>query len=175
MKNHQRTPLTEEQADQLLEALQGHHLEAIITLALVTGMRRDELLYLTWQDIDLEKGELHVRHTKTKSSDRMIHLPEVVVEVLKQYRLRQMEARAETGAVWQNLDLVFPDRMGEVLSLDYLLKGFYEILEQAGVPRIRFHDLRVARYRALQARVRAAGEGLEGAEADSLDDQRSEP
>ena len=46
--------LTEEQARKLREALRGHPLEAIITLALVTGMRRDELLRLKWQDLDLE-------------------------------------------------------------------------------------------------------------------------
>ncbi len=56
MKNH----LTDEQADQLLEALRGHDLEAIITLALVTGMRRDELLKLQWQvPIPLRTGLKH--------------------------------------------------------------------------------------------------------------------
>src|SRR6266567_4413184 len=104
MKNH----LTEEQADQLREALRGHQLEAIITLALVTGLRRDELLGLQWQDLDLERRELRVLNSKTKSSHRIIHLPQ----------------------------------------------EFYSILEQAGLPRLRFHDLRQARWRALQSSVK---------------------
>lgn len=165
MKNH----LTEEQARKLLEALPGHPLEAIIMLALVTGMRRDELLGLKWQDLDLEKREVRVRNTKTQSSDRMIHLPTGVTEVLEQHRIRQMEAQLEAGPAWQNLDLVFPDRSGGVLGSDQLVKGFYEILDQAGLPPLRFHELREARCRALSARLRTAKEGLEDAQGGSLD------
>ena len=165
MKKH----LTEEQARKLLEALRGHHLEAIIMLALVTGLRRDELLRLKWQDIDLEKREVRVRNTKTKSSDRMIHFPTGVTEVLKQHRIRQMQARLEAGPAGPHLDLVFPDRAGGVLGPDQLMKGFYEILEQAELPPLRFHDLREARWRALITRVRTAKEGLEGAQGGSLD------
>lgn len=54
----------------LREALRGQPLEAIITVALVRGMRRDELLRLRWREIDLEKRELRVRDTKTQSSER---------------------------------------------------------------------------------------------------------
>jgi integrase len=165
MKNH----LTDEQADQLLEALRGHDLEAIITLAFVTGMRRDELLKLQWQDVDLEKRELRVLHTKTKSSHRMIHLTEGIAEVLKQHQMRQMGARLEAGTAWQNLDLVFPDHAGGSLRPEHLLQGFYEILERAEVPRLQFHDLREARYRTLNARLRAAREGLDSGQTGDLD------
>jgi integrase len=165
MKKH----LTEEQARKLLEALPGHPLEAIIMLALVTGLRRDELLHLKWQDIDLEKREVRVRNTKTQSSDRMIHFPKGVTEVLKQHRIRQMEAQFEAGPAWQDLDLVFPDCTGGFLGPDQLVKGFYEILQQAELPPLRFHELREARWRALNARLRTAKEGLEGARGGSLD------
>jgi hypothetical protein len=80
-----------------------------------------------------------------------------------------MEARLEAGTVWQNLDLVFPDRAGGVLRPDQLLKGFYEILEQAELPPLRFHELREARWRALITRLRTAKEGLEGAHVEYLD------
>jgi integrase len=165
MKNH----LTEEQARKLLEALPGHPLEAIIMLALVTGLRRDELLRLKWQDVDLEKREVRVRNTKTKSSDRMIHLPEGVTEVLKQHRIRQMEARLEAGTARPHFDLVFPDRVGRVLGPVQLVKGFYEILEQAELPPLRFHELREAHWRALITRLRTANEGLEGVQGGSLE------
>ncbi len=165
MKNH----LTDEQADQLLEALRGHDLEAIITLALVTGMRRDELLKLQWQDVDLEKRELRVLHTKTQSSHRMIHLTEGVAEVLRQHQMRQMDARWEAGTAWQNLDLVFPDHAGGPLRPEHLLQGFDEILARAEVPRLRFHDLRKARYRRLNARLRIAREGLDSGQTGDPD------
>jgi integrase len=92
-----------------------------------------------------------------------------VTEVLKQHRICQMEARLEAGTTWQNLDLVFPDRAGGVLGPDQLVKGLYEILDQAGLPPLRFHELREARWRALSARFRTANEGLEGAQGGSLD------
>jgi integrase len=52
MKN---VPL-EDDARSVRESLQGHRLEALATLALLTGMRRDELLHLTWAEVDLEQG-----------------------------------------------------------------------------------------------------------------------
>ncbi len=134
---------TEEQAKKLRDHLKGHHLEAILTLALVTGMRRDELLALKWQDVDLEKHNLRVQNTKTKGSDT-ISLPEDIAEMLRQHALHQKEARLSAGLAWANLDLVFTDGRGEPLLPHQLLKEFREILEQAELPRISFHDLRAA-------------------------------
>jgi integrase len=148
MHNH----LTEEHARQLREALRGHNLEAILTLALVTGMRRDELLSLKWQDIDLEKRELQVLSSKTKNIYRTV-LPEDMIELLKQHRLRQMEARLVAGIAWRDLGLVF------LIERDQLLTGFQEILEQAGLPSFTFHELRAFRMRALFEKFRSAKEG----------------
>ena len=68
MENH----LTQEQARMLLEAIRGDRLEAIITLALSTGLRRDELLGLQWQAVDLEQRELLILNTKMQSGSRKI-------------------------------------------------------------------------------------------------------
>jgi len=155
--------LTEEQARKLREALRGYDLEAILTLALVTGMRRDELLSLKWQDINLERCEARILNSKTKSGHRMIRLPEEVTEVLMQHRVHQAEARLKAGIAWQNLDLVFPDCNGGFLEPDQLLKGFHEILERAELPPLLFHNLRAARCRALRERLRTARQGLDGA------------
>src|SRR5439155_26289454 len=54
-------PLTLEQIQKLLAVVEGHRMEALFKLALATGMRRGELMGLKWQDIDFEKGRLHVR------------------------------------------------------------------------------------------------------------------
>ncbi len=134
---------TEEQAKKLRDHLKGHELEALIQLALVTGMRRDELLALKWQDVDMEKRILSVQNAKTKGSEA-IQIPEDIVEMLRQRSLRQNEARLSAGLTWANLDLVFTDGVGEPLLTHHLLKGFREILEQAELPRISFHDLRAA-------------------------------
>ncbi len=165
MENH----LTQEHARMLLEAVRGDRLEAIITLALITGLRRDELLGLKWQAVDLEKRELLILNTKTQSGSRKIRLPEEVTEVLRQHRIRQAEDRLEAGVAWQNLDLVFPDRAGGPLRPEHLVQGFHALLSRAELPPLRFHDLRMARYRALHERVRTAQESSDNAQAGYLD------
>ncbi|HEY6406688.1 MAG TPA: tyrosine-type recombinase/integrase [Ktedonobacteraceae bacterium] len=158
--------LTEELTQQGRSALEGHELEAILTVALVTGMRRDELLHVRWQDVDLEKREVRVLHSKTKSSHRIIRIPEELTELLKQHRMRQMEAQLEVSISEPRLDLVFPDRASGLLRPDQLLKGWYALLEQAGLPQLRFHVSRAAHLRALHARVRTAREGAQDAQAE---------
>ena len=134
---------TEEQAKKLRDHIKGHHLEAIITLALVTGMRRDELLALKWQDVDLEKRNLSVQNAKTTGGDA-VQISEDIAEMLRQHSLRQKDAQISAGLTWANLDLVFTNERGEPLRPHQLLKEFHGILEQAELPRIGFHDLRAA-------------------------------
>jgi integrase len=162
--------LTKEQGQQLREVLRGHEREALITLALVTGMRRDELLRLQWQDINLEKRELRVQSTKTKSICRIIHCSESLTELLKQHRLRQSAALSEADQAWSDLDLVFPDRTGGFLKPEQLLQEFSGILEQAALPHLRFHDLRKAWWRALRARFQARKGELACAQVTDLDE-----
>jgi integrase len=155
--------LTQEKARILREALRGHKLEVVITLALVTGMRRDELLSLKRRDIDLERRELRFLDSKTKSNYRTIRLSEEMADLLKQYQLRQREVRLEAGIAWRDLGLVF------LLGRDQLLSGFQAFLEQAGLQPLSFHELRAARWRALRERLRSAEEGRDGAQAEYLD------
>lgn len=130
-----------EQVQTLREHLKGHHLEAIITLALVTGMRRDELLSLKWQDVDMEKGELRFQDVKTRDLESL-DIPEDVVLLLKEHKSDQTKEQEAAGLTWVNLDLVFPDHGGSPLDPHQLMKDFHNVLEQAGLPRISFHDLR---------------------------------
>jgi Phage integrase family len=164
-----KNDLTEEQARKLLAAVRGHPLEAIITLALVTGMRRDELLHLKWRDLDLQKREVRVRNTKTQHGERIIPLSPRVSRMLTQHATRQLESRLAAGPAWQHDDLVFPYQVGKQLRPEDLLQGWYALLEQAGLPPLLFHDLRLARWRKLAAWVRAARGRPDTLAADSLD------
>lgn len=150
-----------QQIHQLLAATCGHRLEALFILALATGMRRGELLALKWQDLDLEQGTVQVRRIltripsklpgkgfeeaepKTDRRRRSIVLPSFTAEALKQHRLRQLGAKLTAGPAWQDHNYVFCTSIGTHLNptrdvLD-VLKSF---LEKAGLPDIRFHDLR---------------------------------
>lgn len=149
------TPLTQEQVGRLLDAAAGDRLEALYVLAVSTGLRQGELLALRWSNIDVERGALQVRGTmqptpdglriaepKTKSSKRNVQLPQLAVEALRTHKVLQNTERLQLGA-WSNLDLVFPNRLGEPMGAAVLLKGsFHPLLKRAGLPHMRFHELR---------------------------------
>ncbi len=156
LEQHEIQPLTAEQAQRFLAAVRERRLEGLLTLALVTGMRKGELLGLKWQDIDLEEGSLQVRRTvgfvtgrgfvegetKTKSSKRKIMLPQFVVQMLKRHRTLQLETRLKAGTRWIDHDLVFCSIYGGFLHPMTVFDHFTRALNDAGLPRIRFHDLR---------------------------------
>ena len=154
-KRHEIHTLTPEQAQQLLKAVNDHRLKILFVLALATGMRLGELLCLKWQDIN--DGSLQVRRTlyyvskvgfveaepKTEKSRRNIILPTFVLEELKQHRIRQLEERLKAGEAWQEHNLVICTVIGGYISPgDISSKLLRNILQKAGLPRIRFHDLR---------------------------------
>lgn len=156
LTKHEIQTLSQEQARKLLEVARGHRLEALLTVAVATGMRRGELLGLRWQDIDFAYSSLYIRRTvnqypsfgyvenepKTAKSRRKITLPEFVIEALKRHRFNQGEARLKAGSAWYNRDLVFCNTLGDYQSTQYLGILFRSLLKEAGLPRIRFHDLR---------------------------------
>lgn len=146
----------EEEARRFLEAAKGSRYYALFYLALATGMRSGELLALTWNDVDLAAGMVAVRRTlagvsdgapvwqdpKTPAARRRIPIDPAAVEVLRQHRRRQAEERLKAGPAWQDHGLVFCTRSGRPViytNLYYLMRG---IAKRAGVPPIRFHDLR---------------------------------
>jgi integrase len=150
-------PLDEQQANAFLLAARGEWQEALFILALRTGMRQGELLALKWQDVDLERRTLLVRASlrrvkgggfefnppKTKAGRRTITLTPTVIDALKAHRARQAEERLFLGAAWQDNGLVFPSTIGtpqDQARLAAIL--FRRVLDKAGLPHIRFHDLR---------------------------------
>jgi len=150
-------PLTREQALVLLETVRGGRLEALYVLALTTGLREGELLGLRWQDVNLEGATLSVRQQLTRTrkdglcfttpksprSRRSIKLTRSAVEALKHHRAAQNEQRLRLGTLWQDSGLVFTSVKGTPLDVANVTYGsFRPLLERAGVPRIRFHDLR---------------------------------
>lgn len=157
VKRHEFAIYSEAQARQLLDAAAGDRLEAVLVLALTTGMREGELDTLQWRDVDLDGGTLRVRRTlqrtaegyrwddvKTAHSRRRIALPEVAIAALRRRRVRQAEERLQLGEAWQDLDFVFTDAIGNRLSRDHFDtdRWYGSVVKRAGLPMIRFHDLR---------------------------------
>jgi integrase len=149
--------LTVEQARHLLEVARGSDMEALLLLAVTSGMRRGELLALRWDDVDFMNGVIYVRRSvgrivgrgfvetepKTRSSRRKIALPDEVLVVLKMHRERQGQTRIQAGEGWHEGRLVFCNRHGEfMVEWWYTVVVFRRLLASAGLPRMRFHDLR---------------------------------
>jgi integrase len=154
---HEMRALSEAEAQRLLEAAEGTRWAALYRLALATGMRQGELLGLRWSDVDLERGWLQVARTlhwipgqgfvfsapKTARSRRRISIREDIVEALRAHRRRQLAERMAFGEGWVDEDLVFPNMLGGPMDGGNLVyQCFLPLLKAAGLPRIRFHDLR---------------------------------
>ncbi len=147
--------LSPEQARAFLDAAHGERLEALYVLALSTGIRQGELLALRWQDIDLDGATLQVRATlrrtregmtfgepKTSKSRRQVQLTPTAVTALRAHRARQLEERMRCP-YWQDGELVFATEIGTPIECGNMMRrSFLPLLERAGLPRIRFHDLR---------------------------------
>jgi integrase len=107
-------------------------------------MREGELLGLRWADVDLDAGAFHVtRRLKRRTSRRQVLLVAIAIQALKLHRERQEQERRRAGSTWAGEDLVFPNTVGRPVNpSNFLRREFYPLLEAAGLPRMRFHDLR---------------------------------
>ena len=111
---------------------------------MATGLRRGELLGLKWEDIDLDRGDLRVKRQiaringevvdaplKTKNAYRTLPLAEDTIQVLKQQK------KKVGSNPW-----VFPSPTGGPICPDSVLHMLHRVLKRAGLPKVRFHDLR---------------------------------
>ena len=77
------------------------------------------------------------------ASRRQVLLVADAVDALKLHRERQAGERERAGGSWDERGLVFPDSLGRPINpSNFLGRDFYPLLERAGLPRMRFHDLR---------------------------------
>lgn len=79
---------------------------------------------------------------KTASGKRSITLPPFVIEALGQHRIGQLETKLKAGPAWEEHDLVFCNIYGRFLNSASLYELFTSLVKKAGLPHIRFHDLR---------------------------------
>lgn len=147
---------TESQVSQMLVAAKGNRWEALYHLAIVTGMRESELLGLRWTDLDWVQHFLKVERQlqrpngngvefvppKTRYGRHSIALGENTIQVLRAHNERQQAKRVEAGETWMEYGLIFTTSNGTPIHPRNLLRDFKALLKQAGLPSIRFHDLR---------------------------------
>lgn len=142
--------LKPEQAAKFLETARGDRLNALYVVAITTGLRQGELFGLEWSDIDLKAGTVQVQRTvveidgkflthepKTDAGRRLVTLPRLAVDALQDHR-RQSLAEGLAGN-----PRVFTQPDGSSITRDFIRRqSLHKLLAKAGLPMIRFHDLR---------------------------------
>ncbi len=143
------------EAHQVLAAAHGDRQEALWRVGLSLGLRRGEALGLRWQDIDFEHSTLRIAvnlqringmlllvQPKTAKSRRILPLPPSLQQALRQHQQRQVQERIGAGPGWNEHGLVFCTSTGRPIAPRNLLTALRRLLTRAGLPRMRFHDLR---------------------------------
>jgi integrase len=106
----------------------------LLLTAIFTGLRASELRGLRWADVDLKRGELHVRQRadrfnvmgrlKSEAGERVVPLPPLVINTLREHRLTCPKGE---------LGLVFPNGRGRIENYSNIVKrGFMPTLVAAG-------------------------------------------
>jgi integrase len=140
----------------VFDALQGHALHPIVSLALATGMRRGELCGLQWGDLDLDKATLRVdrsveetraglriKSPKTKRGRRGLILPPETVAMLRTHKVQQMQLRLVLGqGSIKPETFVFSTIEEGMLSPDNLSRDWRRVCNSKKLPQVSFHALR---------------------------------
>lgn len=123
----------------LLEAADACGCGSIARLAVFTGLRAGELLALRWEDVDLDRGVLAVRRSKSHAGVRSVALSPGAVRLLAEHRKAQLEARLAAGGSYVDPGLVFATSVGTPVR--NLRRSWARVKRMTGL-NVRFHDLR---------------------------------
>lgn len=154
----------EEMTEHMLSLLEQEPLKyrTIVVLTLYSGMRLGEVCGLQWSDIDFENNLIRIRQssqylpnmgifqkgTKNESSTRIIAMPPVVMDLLREYKAKWNEQRLQCGDLWykddedNESDFVFVQWNGRPISPITPTKWFKNFREKYGLPNVTFHGLR---------------------------------
>ena len=136
--------LTADQLSAFFQEARDSGVYELYYLDLATGLRRGELLGLKWTDIDLEHNAVKVQRAISRQNGKVVEAP---LKTKNAYRTLPLSADAIDVLIQQrrktgNSEWVFPSPAGGPMSPDSVLHMLQRVLKRAGLPRIRFHDLR---------------------------------
>ena len=137
------TTLTPDQITLLIDAVKNTNIYLPVIIAISTGMRRGEVLGLTWENIDIKNSIIRITQTllptknglqilppKTQKSNRIISMPPTLKNILAEYKEKT------------SCKFVCYNEFDELINPSYLNHKFKQILEDNNLPKVRFHDLR---------------------------------
>lgn len=140
-----------------LQEIKDDPYENVLFVTAFTGLREGEVLGLTWDCVDFEKGQLLInkQHNRAKgekefhfsplknSKIRTITVAQEVLNVLEKQQKQQEKWQAILGDKWDNQkNLVFTTEFGRYINNKTLYMNYKRIMRKLGFPQLRFHDLR---------------------------------
>ena len=154
-KNDRTVFLSADDAQNMLNLLQGHFILPMVYVALYYGLRKSEVLGLRWQDVNFDKNTITIQHTvvknktiiekdstKNANSRAVMTLIDDVKNVLLELREKEEENKKFFGSDYIENDYIFKHENGEPYRPDTITRSFQRALKNAGLPIMRFHDLR---------------------------------
>ena len=153
---------TDDELIELIEVIKTQKLELPLTLGIIYGLRREEILGLTWNAIDLKNKSITIRKTvgrgkydgvtqflikdipKNKSSYRTLPMFDFIADLLKKYKEKYKLNEKIFGNTYitDYKDFICLMDNGELVKPDYVDRTFSRILKENGFRHIRLHDLR---------------------------------
>jgi integrase len=157
-EKHKAKFYDEVQATNMIACLEQEELKfkTSVYIAILTGMRRGEILGLEWKDIDFDKNEISVertsvyteglgvftKSTKTDNSLRKISFPNELAVILKKYQKEYKEQRLKCGELWNETDRLMIQWNGLSMFPSTLSQWFKKFLKRHDLPQITFHEIR---------------------------------
>ena len=160
-------PFTDEQAQHLLAVCKDHPdamVAALVTVGLMLGMRRGEILGLRLNDIDWAEGHLSINQAlnqdylptvdggwmtqlststpKTRHSNRTLSMPFAARTAIQRLLVTRDVERHKAGDTWVETGLLFCSKTGKPMWPSNLTKRYKRLLDDAGVPQLSIHGLR---------------------------------
>ncbi len=147
--------MNKDEAKKLLKAFEGEQLFPVVYMALFYGLRRSEVIGLRWESIDFENNTFEINHTivqhktllekdstKSEESHAEFELLPQFKRILLGLKERQGENRRLLGNAYNDTGYVFVWDNGDFFKPDYISHTFKKVIANAGLPPMRFHDLR---------------------------------
>lgn len=150
-------PLTDAEIPLFLSAIENEEFRNVFAVCLFAGLRRGEVLGLTWDAVDFKRGEIHITqqlqkhkgvgytivpYTKSDKS-RIVKPPVICFDYLKDEKVKQAQNKLKAGQAWSNINnLVFTDALGNSRAFDTVYSHYKKVATAIGRPDSRLHDLR---------------------------------
>ncbi|ALC90901.1 hypothetical protein AM500_14765 [Bacillus sp. FJAT-18017] len=127
----------------------------VIYAAAHTGMRKSELIGLSWVNVDFTAGKFYIRQTITEANGkyffneipkgekpRGIRLTNKLIFLLEKLKEQNDRRKVILGESFNPRNLVFCNSKGSILTPAEISRALKRCLKAANLPDIRFHDLR---------------------------------